>query len=95
MPLTEQEILLMALATFGPEAQTLMMFEEMSELQKELCKHARGKQNRNNIAEEIADVEIMLEQMKTLHGCAKEVKECRREKLLRLYNRIMKVRDPE
>ena len=32
----------LAISTFGPDAQTLMMFEEMSELQKELCKHASG-----------------------------------------------------
>ena len=32
-----------ALNKWGAEAQTLMVFEEMSELQKELCKHARGK----------------------------------------------------
>lgn len=35
-----------ALNKWGAEAQTLMVFEEMSELQKELCKHARGKDNR-------------------------------------------------
>ena len=40
-----------------------IFFEEMSELQKELCKHDRGKDNREAIAEEIADVQIMLEQM--------------------------------
>ena len=32
-----------ALNKWGAEAQTLMVFEEMSELQKELCKHARVK----------------------------------------------------
>lgn len=58
-----------ALTLWGADAQTLMAFEEMAELQKELCKHARGKDNRNAIAEEIADVEIMLGQMKILHGC--------------------------
>lgn len=31
-----------ALDTYGAEAQTLMVMEEMAELQKELCKHARG-----------------------------------------------------
>ena len=55
-----------ALNKWGAEAQTLMVFEEMSELQKELCKHARGKDNREAIAEEIADVQIMLEQMMIL-----------------------------
>lgn len=58
-----------ALTLWGADAQTLMAFEEMAELQKELCKHARGKDNRDAIAEEIADVEIMLAQMKILHGC--------------------------
>ena len=43
-----------ALETYGADAQTLMVFEEFSELQKELCKHARGKENRLEIAEEIA-----------------------------------------
>lgn len=58
-----------ALALWGAEAQTLMMFEEMAELQKELCKNARGKDNRAEIAEEIADVRIMLDQMEILHDC--------------------------
>ena len=55
-----------ALNKWGAEAQTLMVFEDMSELQKELCKRARGKDNREAIAEEIADVQIMLEQMMIL-----------------------------
>lgn len=57
----EQKIYRAALAAWGADAQTLMVFEEMSELQKELCKAARGKDNTEQIAEEIADVEIMLD----------------------------------
>ena len=49
-----------ALNKWGAEAQTLMVFEEMAELQKELCKHTRGRDNREAIAEEIADVQIIL-----------------------------------
>lgn len=60
---SHQEILKYAVETYGAQAQTLMVFEEMSELQKELCKHARGKDNQEAIAEEIADVQIMLGQM--------------------------------
>ena len=56
----------------------------MAELQKELCKAARGKDNREQNAEEIADVEIMLEQMKVLHGCAEAVAAYRESKLRRL-----------
>lgn len=44
--------------------QVIVAIEELSELQKELCKSLRGDTNYDNITEEIADVEIMLEQMK-------------------------------
>lgn len=86
--MTEIEIYKAALKRWGPDAQTLMVFEEMSELQKELCKAARGKENREQIAEEIADVEIMLEQMKILHNCANAVREYRDIKMVRLEARI-------
>ena len=80
----EQRIYRAALAAWGADAQTLMVFEEMAELQKELCKAARGKDNREAIAEEIADVEIMLGQMKILHDCTKAAAAYRESKLRRL-----------
>ena len=73
-----------ALETWGADAQTLMVFEEISELQKELCKYARGRSN----IEEIADVQIMLEQMIILHKCEKAVEEYRRSKIERLKIRL-------
>lgn len=78
-----------ALAIWGAEAQTLMVFEEMSELQKELCKHARGRDNREEIAEEIADVRIMLQQMCILHDCEDLADEIMLEKLARLRERAI------
>lgn len=81
-------VLQRALDTWGAEAQTRMMFEEMAELQKELCKWLRGLGDREHIAEEIADVEIMLDQMKLLHNCADEVKSWRLRKLGRLSARL-------
>lgn len=65
-----------------------MVFEEMSELQKELCKYARGADNVEHIAEEIADVQIMLEQMIVLHGCGEAVQEYKRSKIERLKIRF-------
>lgn len=82
----------LALDTYGAEAQTIMVFEEMAELQKELCKHSRGTDNRESIAEEIADVQIMLEQMIELHGCENAVLCYKRHKLERLAERIEKAR---
>lgn len=85
-----QSIYCAALELWGGEAQTVMVFEEMAELQKELCKHARGKDNRKEIAEEIADVRIMLDQMCILHDCAGLADAFQEEKLTRLQGRIEK-----
>ena len=82
------EIYRKALDTYGAEAQTLMAMEEMAELQKELCKHARGKDNRLEIAEEIADVWIMLNQMAMLHGCMDETVRFIGEKTERLEKKL-------
>lgn len=84
----EKRILCQALDTYGAAAQTLMVFEEMSELQKELCKHERGKENIAAITEEIADVLIMLEQMMLLYSCKESVKRYRDEKIKRLAERL-------
>ncbi len=84
------EIYQAALDTWGAESQTVMVFEEMSELQKELCKNLRGRNNRDAIAEEIADVQIMLEQMILLHDCGTEVQKWRKWKLKRLAVRLKK-----
>ena len=52
------------LDVWGKNAQILMVLEEMSELQKEILKNInRGKDNIKEIAEETADVFIMLEQL--------------------------------
>lgn len=82
------EICRAALEAFGAEAQMVMAIEEMSELTKELCKHRRGRDNVEAIAEEIADVEIMLCQMVMLFDCAGQVETFRRYKLERLAERI-------
>ena len=69
-----KEIYKKAITKYGLYAQIDMVFEEMSELQKELCKFKRGKSNISNIAEEIADVKIMLEQMELAFDIKDKVK---------------------
>lgn len=49
---------------WGVTQQLVMVLEECSELQKEITKYIRGNGNLSNLEEEIADVEIMLEQLK-------------------------------
>ena len=61
--MTRKEFYKTVVDTYGKQ-QVIVAIEELSELQKELCKALRCKVNFDNITEEIADVEIMLEQMK-------------------------------
>lgn len=82
-----------ALAAFGRDSQMMVAIEEMSELTKELCKNGRGQENTTHIAEEIADVEIMLCQMKMLFDCAGQVETFRRYKLERLAGRIEEAKE--
>lgn len=86
--ISDAEVLQRALDTYGSWAQVMMVFEEMSELQKELCKYLRGRGSFEHIAEEIADVEIMLDQMKMLFYCADEVRDVRGRKVERLKERL-------
>ena len=86
--INETEVLRRALDTYGSVMQIVVTMEEMSELQKELCKDLRGRGSIEHIAEEIADVEIMLEQMKILFCCADDVRDWRRRKVERLKERL-------
>ena len=88
MILHDNAICQAALETFGKELQVTMAIEEMSELTKELCKNSRGQESTPHIAEEIADVEIMLQQMVMLFDCAGQVETFRRYKLDRMAGRI-------
>lgn len=84
----EQAIMLRAIIVWGEDSQMKMLLEEMSELQKEICKSWRGADNVDHIAEEIADVEIMLEQLKLMTGSVDKVKTFREQKLRRLEQRL-------
>lgn len=89
----EKEVLTAAVLIYGPEAQQKMVLEEMSELQKEICKLWRGKDTTLSIAEEVADVEIMLDQLKLMLGISGKVQEFRRVKMLRLEQRLWGEKD--
>lgn len=77
-----------AVHIYGKQSQLVMAMEEMSELTKELSKNIRGEKNVSAISEEIADVEIMLEQLKVIYGNRAEVDRVRGEKLERLFLRL-------
>lgn len=58
---------------YGKEHQVLIAIEEMSELTKELCKYFRRYDRKKEIIEEVADAQIMLEQLIELFGISNEV----------------------
>lgn len=63
----DEELYKKLIQTYG-QTQMIVAVEELSELQKEICKASRGKNNKEGIIEEMADVYIMLEQMKLYYG---------------------------
>lgn len=81
------EIISLAIKTYGKEAQTQMLFEEMAELQNALCKLARGRGTADQVCEEIADVMIMCFQMAQIYGYA-AVERWANCKIIRLKDRL-------
>ena len=80
-----------ALDKYGAQMQETICIEELSELQKALCKNIRGKGSMEDISEEIADVQIMLAQMILLFNLESEVEKWRKTKLERLRDRLSEV----
>lgn len=91
-----KEILEKAIDTYGMHTQVDMCLEEMAELSKALLKMRRPDGNiadkLDNIREEIADVQIMIDQMRIIYG-DEAVQRAEQAKLARLENRIAEVGD--
>lgn len=83
-----------AIDYYGEMSQSLVAIEEMSELTKEICKRFRGKDDYDALAEEIADVTIMLEQLQLMHSIKDLVKHQKEVKLRRLADRLNEVERP-
>lgn len=81
---TEKEIYTKAAELWGVQFQVNVAIEEMSELTKELCKFNRREVRIPNIAEEIADVHIMLEQLIEIFHVREQVEQIKGHKIKRL-----------
>lgn len=85
-----------AIETYGKENQIDVAIEEMSELMKALVKMNRCQRRGNggewacraNIIEEIADVEIMMDQLKLIYDCSGAVEVVKHMKKERLEKRL-------
>jgi hypothetical protein len=64
--MTRRDILLGIIKKNGAKYQMGVVIEELAELTKELTKHLRNKGSAMHTCEEIADVEICLEQLKLI-----------------------------
>lgn len=97
-----KKILHSAIIQYGAVSQVDQSVEEMAELIQALNKFKRKHKRKEdtvpvqiNIAEEIADVEIMLEQLKIIFRCSGQVDIWRKKKIRRLAENIAKDKDNE
>jgi hypothetical protein len=81
--------------TFGKEAQMVVAIEELAELQQEITKKLRHKKGTVfGLVEEIADVEIMTDQLKVMFGIGeKELATERNYKINRTLEKIRKAKE--
>ena len=88
--MTRYEILAKAIETYGVNAQIDMAIEEMAELTKALCKFKRFAcvEMIRDIQEEMADVQIMLDQLKIMFSADAAVAICDMCKIERLAKRL-------
>lgn len=92
--MTTRQVMERAIETYGYGNQLVKAIEEMAELEKELCKVCLidvteiTERHLDNIAQEIADTEIMLEQLKIIFDNQERVEEWKKLKLLRLEYRL-------
>jgi len=81
-----KEVCQKAIDKYGKTAQMDMVIEECAELIQAVSKNKRGRDNRNNIVEEIADVELMIEQLKLMFDISEQEvgywKHCKLQRLL-------------
>jgi NTP pyrophosphatase (non-canonical NTP hydrolase) len=89
--MNKEELYKLAIETYGDEAQINQGIEEMAELIQAVNKFRRMRNpvTFDNIAEEIADVEIMVDQYKQIYGITEnEIILLKKRKLDRLAKRL-------
>ena len=88
--MNKEKLYKIAIETYGNEAQVNQGIEEMAELIQAINKFRRNpcEEALKGIEEEIADVEIMLEQYKIIFGATLPVDRIKSNKLQRLAERL-------
>lgn len=83
--------LLFLINHYGTRMQQDIAIEELSELQKAIIKYRRelSDKTKEAVIEEIADVQVMLEQLKMIFSCKSKIDEIMDTKIDRQIKRIM------
>lgn len=81
-------ILEKAIEHYGEDNQVFKAIEELGELITELARNSIGENNTMQIAEEVADAQIMCSQLEMIFNIEAEVQAQREYKLKRLYKRV-------
>lgn len=80
-----------AVKTYGKMSQPIVAIEELSELIKELTKCLRCEDNVDHISEEMADVYIMLDQLRIMFNNDGAIAKWKLKKLHRLSERMQQL----
>lgn len=88
-----KEVYIEAIKQWGDVAQVFMFIEEVGELLQEISKQYRGKSSKDKIAEELADVQIMLEQMTILFNAEDLINTFKYNKINRLKMRLKSLKE--
>ena len=83
-----EEILKKAINSYGEKAQIIKTIEELNELSVELAKFLNGEEKINLIAEEAADVYIMLAQLRIMLDINTQTDYYKEFKIKRLEERL-------
>lgn len=92
MDLINKQVYKRAIEFWGEEAQKSMFYEEFGELLQAMNKYKRDDTDKNyyNIREEIADVEIMLNQLKLIYG-EQQINKIKQTKIGKLEDVLNKI----
>lgn len=90
-----KQIYIQAVEHFGVDGQLVKAIKELNECSQQLCKVLLDQGDRRNLAEEVADATIMLEQVRVALDINEDVHKQMDYKLLRLQDRILKDKGKE
>ncbi len=98
MKMNRDELYKLAVNTWGQALQLVMVLEETAELQKEVCKIIRGdwsSARMDSLASEVADVEIVLGQLKHMTSIQAKVDIEMESKISRLEKKLQGGYEPQ